>query len=1259
MPAQGKFIDSLNRFLKANDMPLMMNQNGICSGLVIKYLVDSAKDNKHEFFEQLNTTAQMSRAEYITKETTMKISARDLEYAHRPNFYQARVRQRDLNIISAIFKFPTVGTYNFGYTFTIDSLDEALKQIVHDGDMIRLNSHNHAIGLYKKEGKYFLYNPNYDEDIEEDKMCNNTAELAKEIFECFNVPVMKPPPILKSIGFSVCRPKSTQLSPQEEVTYPAKEQLINKLMTIDRNKGIDINLQKTQSLQMACMMSDNDTVEVLLKAGANPFVEDERHYSALASAASYGSIELLNLIFKNTTFPVTNKDINNALFATMVTENVDQFKYLLAKLGPDLIIPVLKSDTLFYAACTRLRADMLITIMSYLDKSDENTLINKYGQDSPSTQYPLTLAAAKGSSSLVSYLLSKEIVKKHGPSIHDALIAAIQNKHEQIAVQLLQHYHGAINDALVSLAINNDCHWVINNLLERAEYNIAITKFPDVINSKNEKLITNYIKQMLNKNPREPEIYQLKLIDAILQNDAEQVETLLRKHDKVIINDNVDYATILALTFRLNKQMVIKKLLTHNEFKTALDRIDKIMLQEVCEAGNPALVKLILNHIKYNESDLIFLNTLFKRAIRDNDIDTVQALITAGANPFTPIDIENRSALDLAILNRSQYIILAILREYTPDKINQMANKSEILEKLYSAAVRNGFKNLLSHLTFNYKVDVNIPIHFDGESYSPLELAAKFGQKESIYFLLNRRANINLGHKTKERLLLLACKTGDTALIQLLKQNGYTIPTTVEVDIKSISLIEYAMQEKQPQVIYQLIADGVIPQNKTDIVLWAFENGYVQCVSDLLNLLKNLKFDNNYLITIWHNHIKQNDLSWIQSLSPVIKQFLSPEILQNENYDAILGSIKQGNSEMVKLLYPFITDENLRTKLLVEVAEMQQPQLFDFMIKNGAKFPDKQKLLPAIDKMYKPQLIFLADERPSMQLPIPPTLQIAYKMGHINTLHYISNTLKVSTFEGGYLPQDFAELSRFLLNYATKNQDTMTAFNLLKQGAIIYKPSNAKEKHDKNTDTGYQLLCRACIIGDLALVKLLIEKGVSHTELPDPQDPNPIALAALFGHDHIVKFMSDKYRDTLDFDIKKMLILMVKLEDWHLTSALLELMTTDDMLTMDIQKMLLPHQEKIKEHFLKIMDANYTEAQKRNDEIQQNNVFTRMAAVSKKLNGLGVLLHTPISPELHQYSQFNDEYGMPITKHIAQVRDMFDTLNKKAIQTARPPSPKS
>jgi hypothetical protein len=92
MPNQGYIISGLNRFLRAKHMPLVMNPRGICSGLVIKYLVACGKYKRTEFFEELNSIANLSRTEFDRKEVQTKLFSRDVEYSFQPDYYQAKVR---------------------------------------------------------------------------------------------------------------------------------------------------------------------------------------------------------------------------------------------------------------------------------------------------------------------------------------------------------------------------------------------------------------------------------------------------------------------------------------------------------------------------------------------------------------------------------------------------------------------------------------------------------------------------------------------------------------------------------------------------------------------------------------------------------------------------------------------------------------------------------------------------------------------------------------------------------------------------------------------------------------------------------------------------------------------------------------------------------------------------------------------------------------------------------------------------------------
>ncbi len=355
MPNQSKIINGLNRFLKAKDMPLMMEKRGICSGLVIKYLIACGKENKSKFFEDNSTIAQISRDEYSAKEVKMKLASRDIEYAFQPFYYHPRVRQSDLNIISAIFNFPTVKTYNFGYGFTLESLDEALKQIVNDGDMIHLSSIGHAIGLYKKNGNYYLYDPNYDEEIEEDKAFNNTSELAKEIFERFRKDPTKPLPVLQEVCFSVFRAKSDLKDRQKQIKYPDKKQLIDKLIAIDGNR-VDL----TKSLQCSCYVGDTDATEIFLEKNADPLVKNEDYFSALMIAAAYGNIDQLNLICKNPKFSLQRSHHIDAIFASLLSSHPDHFKYFVGRLNPDSVAGVIKDRNIMYQVCIKHRADLLM-----------------------------------------------------------------------------------------------------------------------------------------------------------------------------------------------------------------------------------------------------------------------------------------------------------------------------------------------------------------------------------------------------------------------------------------------------------------------------------------------------------------------------------------------------------------------------------------------------------------------------------------------------------------------------------------------------------------------------------------------------------------------------------------------------------------------------------------------------------------------------------------------------------------------------------
>lgn len=260
MPSQGKIIRCLNRKLKKDRMPIVMNERGICNGLVMKYLIAAGKKKKKEFFQDLNFMADLHSAQYQENETRIKLFCRDVEYAFLPEKYRTDARQSNLEVISETFHFPTQNTYALSYAFTPDSLAAAINDMVHEGDLIHLGALGHATGLHKEKGKFYLYDPSGHQD---EKMFNNSTELAQEMFLQFARDKQHPPTMLP-LTLSIYREKVADVTKGETVNYPNKSALIEKLFKIDHNK-VDHNKQRELTLLKATQTSDVETVRVLLE----------------------------------------------------------------------------------------------------------------------------------------------------------------------------------------------------------------------------------------------------------------------------------------------------------------------------------------------------------------------------------------------------------------------------------------------------------------------------------------------------------------------------------------------------------------------------------------------------------------------------------------------------------------------------------------------------------------------------------------------------------------------------------------------------------------------------------------------------------------------------------------------------------------------------------------------------------------------------------------------------------------------------------
>lgn len=1238
MPNQGKVICRLNDYLKMKRMPVVMNERGICNGLVIKYLIAAAKKKKNEFFEELNFMAELHKAQYKSHETQIKLFSRDVEYAFEPEYYRTGASQSNLEMISETFHLPTQKTFSIGYAFTQESLTAAINDLSHNEDMIHLAALSHAIGLRVENGKFYLFDPNYHQD---EKRFSSASELAKEIMTQFS-PNKQNPVQLLPLGISIFRERKPGSIAAPQVNYPDKRELVEKLLKIDHGK-VNNNQQIATTLRKACSVNDLETARLMLEKGVDPNVTDERNMSALMYAAGYSTPAMLDLIYANQRYPITQAQTEIAIFIAVRNGNVETFKHLMSRQDSSRIKEILKKNKLIYYACFTPLPSMLSAVTAYLTNSeDEQLLSKKYGSTHVEEKSCLELAAENGFSAVVSLLLSKPIVRQDIESLRTAVNVAIINGHDGVALQILEHIHTDIyNREFFELSIRHNRKWAMEKLISKVDFIPVFNQIRILLEANNHELLNVLVQNLLKRSPPQQETNQLKLLYAIVNGNIEEVATLLRKETKLLGSPLLSAGNLLRLACATGNHKALKQLLNIEIFNNELTKVGQLLITESCERGDSDMVRFLCQKFQYSPTD-VSLMVIMKRAIENNNIDIVNALMFAGFDPTTIIDA-NKNAIELAILYRSETIILSLLTNVPKEALKSTVPKNELLEKLFIAAVRFGYKTLLNELFTKYQAAIDSDIEFNGNTYTLLELAALSEQSGTCFTLLNRRADINKGHKTKERLVLLAIKSGEYDLISYLIEKSFRIPEIIEIDNKHINVFSYAMENRQPEVIRNILKLGTLPRQVNAILLWACGNGYSGLMEDLIkSTLELTKDDIDALMKIWHESCQQNKYEILSKLHQVMTKYITLPQLSHLVNTEIIHAVQIGQIESVKELYKLIAHDKAVVSSLLDVATtVHQPAIVDFLLQEGAQYKTDAPLISLIENAYQHQLIALRESIKGKPSKFHPLLQVAYEQGHIHIFHLLLTKTNIDKEATHKLPHDFAALSTYLLEMASKKEQTAVVMRLIKSGATFA----AGEK------TGFDVLSRACITGDTDLVTFLLKNNVPFYKPFEMDDLNPIQIAAGFGRSNLVRLLLQSYADTLKWYPIKVLRLAIEIKDWRLVAVILEQLSNRDLKSDEIE-LLLPHQQNLKDTFLSIMRDSYKESETTHNQPQRNELLIRIKAVSNNLNALGMILHTATNPAFQQYSPRRDEYGFPITEHIADVRKVLNDFNVALSTTA-------
>ncbi|MFC7780292.1 hypothetical protein [Legionella taurinensis] len=268
MPAQIKMINSINRLLSRNDTAIQLNPEGVCGGLVCMRIRYRFEGREAEFFDLCRQLANPPKDYVYGNGSKLDLFIRDIEIEFNRNKYtQAKSLQGDMEKAVLIQGKPIRKEFAIGLVESKTQWAAILEQLRHDGRSCYVASHTHAIEMTFENGRYEIYDPNYDEDnpnqaVSAEKTKNvrtftKASEVIEELCRQFGYPD-------EQVGLSI----HIYANPHDPspAVYPDKKALVSKFTQteFDRQIGITDKQWVYNSLYFAAYVNDTDTIQAYL-----------------------------------------------------------------------------------------------------------------------------------------------------------------------------------------------------------------------------------------------------------------------------------------------------------------------------------------------------------------------------------------------------------------------------------------------------------------------------------------------------------------------------------------------------------------------------------------------------------------------------------------------------------------------------------------------------------------------------------------------------------------------------------------------------------------------------------------------------------------------------------------------------------------------------------------------------------------------------------------------------------------------------------
>ncbi|CAH0549306.1 unnamed protein product [Brassicogethes aeneus] len=540
------------------------------------------------------------------------------------------------------------------------------------------------------------------------------------------------------------------------------------------NHGADVNLRSSKynstALHDAAATENVEIAKVLLSKDADIDAQDINGYSPLMFAVIKNHTETAKfLINKGADVNLRGSKSNaTALHVAAATGNVEIAKVLLSKDADIDAQDINGYSPLIYA----VRKNHTETAKFLINKGAD---VNLRGSKDNATA--LHDAAATGNVEIANVLVSNGAdINAQDINGYSPLMCAVSNNHTETAESLINQ------GADVKLCCSKDKRMALH--VAAATGNVKIAKV----------LLSNGA----DINAQDINGYS-PLMFAVIKNHTETAEFLINQGADVNLRGSKDNRTALQAAAATGNVEIANVLVSNGADINAQDIKGKSPLMFAVNKNHTETAEFLINHgADVNLRGSKDNRTALHVAGLTGNVEMANVLVSNGAD-INAQDINGYSPLIFAVDNNHTKITEYLINHGAD--VNLRGSKDN-RTALHVAGLTGNVE--MANVLVSNGADINAQ---DINGYSPLMFAVYKNHTETVEFLINQGADVNLrGSKDNRTALHVAAATGNIEMSNVLVSNGADINAQ---DINGYSPLMFAVDNNHPETAEFLINQGV------------------------------------------------------------------------------------------------------------------------------------------------------------------------------------------------------------------------------------------------------------------------------------------------------------------------------------------------------------------------------------------------------------------------------------------------------------------